>query len=113
MTDAVKAEIPSIDELSLEQLVELKEKVEKKIGAELAAEEAALKKRQAELQKLTDRVNGKAPPKPAPTRPKQASQTKTGQGDGKPEAGSDQAGAAGSGDASAPTEPAGAVEGAD
>lgn len=58
-----------LDKMSLEDLVELSERAQKKIAERIAAENSELEKRMAALAKLSDRVSGKKTPK-APSRPR-------------------------------------------
>ncbi|MGY3582365.1 putative coiled-coil protein SlyX [Bradyrhizobium sp. USDA 4341] len=75
----------AIDSASLEDLVDLKERVEKKIADRMAAERADLEKRQASLAKLTERIEKgpKALKKPATAKKTEKDSGKGADGDGK------------------------------
>jgi uncharacterized coiled-coil protein SlyX len=88
-----------LDSMTIEDLVDLNERVQKKLSEKLAAEKAELDRRQAALAKLTDRVAGKKPPR-APTRPK-ADASKDG-GAGSKEAKDSQSGGAAQPQAASP-----------
>jgi uncharacterized coiled-coil protein SlyX len=80
-----------LDTLGIEELVDLKERVEKKLNDKIAAEKSEIERRQAALARLEDRAAGKKPPK-APSKPKAEGAVKGGQAskpdgkDGKPAA---------------------------
>lgn len=64
-----------LDNMSLEDLVELSERAQRKIADRIAAENAELEKRRVALAKLSDRVSGKKVPK-APSRPRRETAVK-------------------------------------
>lgn len=51
--------MPELDSMSIEDLVELSERVQKKINEKITAEKTDLEKRQSALAKLEGRVSGK------------------------------------------------------
>jgi uncharacterized coiled-coil protein SlyX len=53
---------PDIDAMDIEGLVDLKERVEKKLNEKIAAEKSDLEKRQAALARLEGRVAGRKQP---------------------------------------------------
>lgn len=57
-----------LDAMALEDLVDLGERVQKKINEKISAEKTDLEKRQAVLAKLEGRVNGKRPVKATRTK---------------------------------------------
>lgn len=73
-----------LDNMSVEELVDLNERVQKKLNEKIAAEKAELEKRQAAIAKLEERIKKGPQTKPA-ARPKTDAKTpgKVGEKDGK------------------------------
>lgn len=92
-----------LDAMSIEDLADLSDRVQKKLNDKIAAEKAELDKRQAALAKLTDRIAGKKAPRTS-TRPKA-------EGAGKAAGSENAAAKAGAGGEAKPTAPAADGEG--